>query len=88
MLGSSEIKNAAKLFLMIKKKIKYIMDEVLMDFKWEKRYTLDFQLGWFQVFFVFYLRQFGHYIGQLIILDYYMGIPVTIFQPKLLKIQV
>lgn len=39
-----------------KKKIKYIMDEVLMDFKWEKRYTLDFQLGWFQVFFLFYFR--------------------------------
>lgn len=25
-----------------KKKIKYIMDEVIMDFKWEKRYTMDF----------------------------------------------
>jgi len=46
-----------------KKKIKYIMDEVIMDFKWEKRYTMDFQLGWIQIFFLWFLRQFNHYNG-------------------------
>lgn len=69
------------------KKIKYIQDETFADFKWEKRKSLNFQLALVYVFFLWFLRMFGHYIGQYFIM-LLMGVKVTKFEAHWYKIDV
>jgi hypothetical protein len=63
------------------KKIKYIMDEILSDIRWKNRGSMEWQLGYVQIFFLWFLRIFIHYGGQYFTCKYISKVPVTNFDP-------
>jgi hypothetical protein len=67
------------------KKVKYIMDEILTDIRWDKRKSLNFQLAWVYIFFLWFLRTFNHYLGQYFVCVL-MSVPVTKFEAAWYKI--
>ena len=62
-------------------------DEILEDFSLKKLKNIEFHLAFIYIFFVFFLRMWGHYVGQYIVLRA-MGVPVTKFDPHWYKIYI
>ena len=60
------------------KKVKYITDELFLDLKWRMRKTIQFQTSLIFIVFLFFLRQFTHYLGQYGAC-YAMQVPITKF---------
>ena len=46
------------------KKVKYIADELFLDLQWRMRKTIQFKTSILFIVFVFFLRQFAHYLGM------------------------
>lgn len=69
------------------KKLRYITDEVFEDFRMKNFFNIEFNLGFIFMIALFYLRMWGHYVGQYILL-YLIGVPVTKFEAHYYKVYV